>query len=186
NNANQENDQAQDDHAAANQEENEPQQEDNQEAAAANQNHANQKNDQAQDDQPAADQEENDQADVNQEDNVEAQQENNPSENEATDDNGSEGKTIHVASTAYTANCEGCSGVTTTGKDLNQNPDANVIAVDPNVIPLGSKVHVEGYGDAIAADTGGAINGNKIDVHMPNEEEANAWGTKDVEVTILD
>src|SRR5699024_10926063 len=68
-----------------------------------------------------------------------------------------EGKTISVTSTAYPAECDGCSGVTSTGVDLNANPDAKVIAVDPNVIPLGSKVYVEGYGYATAADTGGAI-----------------------------
>ena len=47
-----------------------------------------------------------------------------------------------------------------------------MIAVDPNVIPLGSKVYVEGYGEAIAADTGGAIKGNKIDVHVPSKSQA--------------
>jgi len=39
---------------------------------------------------------------------------------------------------------------------------AKVIEVDPSFIPLGSKVYVEGYGEAIAGDTGGAIKGNKI------------------------
>ncbi|MEJ9268974.1 3D domain-containing protein, partial [Bacillus thuringiensis] len=56
----------------------------------------------------------------------------------------------------------------------------------PNVIPLGSRVHVEGYGTAIAGDTGGAIVGNKIDVHMPSTAEAQRWGRKTVKVTILD
>ena len=56
---------------------------------------------------------------------------------------------------------------TATGLILNNNPNAKVIAVDPSVIPLGTKVYVEGYGYAVAADTGGAIKGHKIDVFFP-------------------
>jgi 3D (Asp-Asp-Asp) domain-containing protein/LysM repeat protein len=95
-------------------------------------------------------------------------------------------KEITVEATAYTANCEGCSGTTKTGIDLIANPNQKVIAVDPDVIPLGTKVHVEGYGEAIAGDTGGAIEGNKIDVFIPSESEAKQWGRKDVQVKILD
>nr|WP_263324437.1 LysM peptidoglycan-binding domain-containing protein [Neobacillus sp. Marseille-Q6967] len=94
-------------------------------------------------------------------------------------------KTITVTATAYTANCEGCSGITSTGVDLKANPDAKVISVDPNVIPLGTKVYVEGYGYATAADTGGAIKGNIIDIFIPTEEAALQWGRKEVKVTIL-
>lgn len=97
-----------------------------------------------------------------------------------------QGKTISVTSTAYTASCDGCSGVTYTGIDLNKDPNAKVIAVDPNVIPLGTKVHVEGYGYAIAADIGGAIKGNKIDVHVPSKDEAANWGVRTVNVTIVE
>ncbi|MGC4377905.1 peptidoglycan-binding protein [Fictibacillus sp. Mic-4] len=96
-----------------------------------------------------------------------------------------EGKTLSVEATAYTANCSGCSGVTATGMNLKSNPNAKVIAVDPNVIPLGTKVYVEGYGTAVAADTGGAIKGNRIDVFMPSEDQANNWGRKQVNITIL-
>jgi len=94
-------------------------------------------------------------------------------------------KQITVKATAYTASCEGCSGTTATGVDLNANPDAKVIAVDPSVIPLGSKVYVEGYGVATAADTGGAIKGNRIDVFLPSEQDAINWGNKQVRVKIL-
>ena len=97
----------------------------------------------------------------------------------------STGKTITVSATAYTANCNGCSGTTATGVNLKANPDAKVIAVDPNVIPLGSKVYVEGYGYATASDTGGAIKGNKIDVFIPSHNEAMQWGRKTVEVQVL-
>ena len=96
------------------------------------------------------------------------------------------GKVLNVSTTAYTANCAGCSGITSTGFNLKSNPNAKVIAVDPSVIPLGSKVFVEGYGTAIAADTGGAIKGNKIDVFFSSKSAAYAWGNKTVQITILD
>ncbi|MGG1674573.1 LysM peptidoglycan-binding domain-containing protein [Neobacillus sp. NRS-1170] len=95
-------------------------------------------------------------------------------------------KEITVKATAYTASCEGCSGTTATGVDLNANPNAKVIAVDPKVIPLGSKVYVEGYGVATAADTGGAIKGNRIDVFIPSEQKAIQWGKKQITIKILD
>ncbi|WP_186304273.1 3D domain-containing protein, partial [Staphylococcus epidermidis] len=66
------------------------------------------------------------------------------------------------------------------------NPDAKVIAVDPSVIPLGSKVWVEGYGYAVAGDTGGAIKGNRIDVHVQSKGQASSFGRKQVKVRIID
>lgn len=95
------------------------------------------------------------------------------------------GRELYVSSTAYTASCNGCSGVTTTGLNLKSNPNVKVIAVDPNIIPLGSKVYVEGYGYALAADKGGAIKGNKIDVFFSSTSEAYRWGVKKVKVRII-
>lgn len=95
------------------------------------------------------------------------------------------GKEMTVTATAYTAYCNGCSGVTATGIDLRANPGQKVIAVDPSVIPLGSKVHVEGYGTAIAGDTGGAIKGNKIDIFVPSKSEAMNFGVKTVKIQVL-
>ena len=121
--------------------------------------------------------------------NTEIEQDKNVAEGEmntATDNPEQEEETITVTATAYTANCEGGTGVTYTGIDLKANPDSKVIAVDPSVIPLGTEVYVEGYGNAIAADIGGAIKGNKIDVFIPSESEAEDWGIKTVEVKILD
>jgi 3D (Asp-Asp-Asp) domain-containing protein len=92
---------------------------------------------------------------------------------------------ITVDATAYTASCEGCSGITKTGVNIKDNPEEKVIAVDPNVIPLGSEVYVEGYGYATAEDIGGAIDGNEIDVFIPTEQEAKNWGRKQVKVTII-
>ncbi|PKG21651.1 LysM peptidoglycan-binding and 3D domain-containing protein [Niallia nealsonii] len=95
-------------------------------------------------------------------------------------------KELTVEATAYTAKCNGCSGITATGINLKDNPNTKVIAVDPSVIPLGSEVYVEGYGRAVAGDTGGAIKGNKIDLHVPTTEQALDWGRQTVKVKILD
>lgn len=94
-------------------------------------------------------------------------------------------KEITVTATAYTASCPGCSGITATGINIKDNPDKKVISVDPSVIPLGSEVYVEGYGYAVAADTGGAIKGNRIDVFIPEQQDAINWGKQQVEVKIL-
>ncbi len=104
---------------------------------------------------------------------------------QATNVNAAGGKEIYMSSTAYTASCNGCSGVTATGLNLKNNPNAKVIAVDPSVIPLGSKVYVEGYGYAVAADKGGAIKGHKIDVFFPSTSDAYRWGVKKVKVRII-
>lgn len=103
----------------------------------------------------------------------------------ATPPTASEGKELLVTATAYTAYCEGCSGTTAYGIDLRANPDRKVIAVDPRVIPLGTKVWVEGYGEAIAGDTGGAIKGHKIDVFIPSYDRAMQWGVKKVKMKVL-
>ncbi|MBL5768924.1 hypothetical protein B5V88_16230 [Heyndrickxia sporothermodurans] len=95
------------------------------------------------------------------------------------------GTEYYVSSTAYTANCNGCSGQTATGINLRSNPNLKIIAVDPNFIPLGTKVYVEGYGYAVAADTGGAIKGRKIDVFFNNNSQAYRWGRKQVKIRIL-
>lgn len=95
------------------------------------------------------------------------------------------GKEFYVSATAYTAYCNGCSGITATGINLRSNPELKVIAVDPSVIPLGSKVWVEGYGYAVAGDTGGAIKGMKIDLFVPTTEQAYAFGRKKVRIKVL-
>ena len=59
-----------------------------------------------------------------------------------------------------------------------------VIAVDPAVIPLGTRVFVPGYGAAVAADVGSAIRGNIIDLWMPSTAAARAWGRRTVTITV--
>ncbi len=67
-----------------------------------------------------------------------------------------------------------------------------VIAVDPSVIPMGTKVYIEGingagdYGYAIAGDTGGSIKGNIIDLYKNSEAECNSWGVKYVNIYVLE
>ena len=60
-----------------------------------------------------------------------------------------------------------------------------VVAVDPSVIRLGTRVHVEGYGEAVAGDTGGAIRGNRIDLCFDTYEQAMQFGRRNVKVHIL-
>lgn len=97
----------------------------------------------------------------------------------------SSGRDIYVRATAYTASCNGCSGRTATGINLYADPNAKVIAVDPRIIPLGSRVYVEGYGYATAADTGGAIKGYSIDVFFSSIADAYQWGARNVKITVL-
>ncbi|PFU03065.1 cell wall-binding protein EntB [Bacillus thuringiensis] len=97
---------------------------------------------------------------------------------------------LTVVATAYTADPSengtyGGRVLTAMGHDLTANPNMRIIAVDPKVIPLGSKVWVEGYGEAIAGDTGSAIKGNRIDVLMGSKSKAMNWGRKTVKVKIL-
>ncbi|WP_440897322.1 ubiquitin-like domain-containing protein [Amphibacillus sp. Q70] len=98
----------------------------------------------------------------------------------------SNSKTLTMEATAYNWDCSSCDGQgrTATGHDLKANPEG-VIAVDPSVIPLGTKVYIEGYGYAVARDTGGAIKGNKIDLHMSTPEKAQQFGRKTVKVQII-
>ncbi len=65
-------------------------------------------------------------------------------------------------------------------------PRVGAIAVDPSVIPLGTRLYVEGYGFCVAEDTGGAIKGNKIDVFLDTEAECLQWGVKTVKVWVLE
>ena len=87
-----------------------------------------------------------------------------------------------MEATAYLPSDGGGSGITATGIAAARG----VVAVDPNVIPLGSRVYIPGYGVAIAADTGGAIRGERIDLCMESYGEAMNFGRRYVEVYVLD
>ena len=97
---------------------------------------------------------------------------------------------MSVEATAYTAYCDGCSGITATGVDVRNSiyyEGKRVIAVDPSVIPLGSHVKVTlGDGssfEAVAKDTGSDIKGNRIDILFETKEEALKFGRQTVKIT---
>lgn len=116
---------------------------------------------------------------------VEAQKRQAEVEKQKSEKEKAEGVKMMMEATAYSCN-EGFIGggnLTAMGQDLRVNPMA--IAVDPSVIPLGTKLYVEGYGEAIASDTGGAIKGNIIDLHFSDVSQCIDWGRRQVEVTIL-
>lgn len=86
-----------------------------------------------------------------------------------------------MTATAYTGG-----GLTSMGIKVVRDPNGlSTIAVDPSVIPLGSKVYIPGYGYAIAADTGGAIKGHKIDLYLNSQSECYQWGVRTVTVQIV-
>lgn len=82
----------------------------------------------------------------------------------------------------YTAYDSGCTGITASGTPAIAG---RTVAVDPNVIPLGTKLYIEGYGEVIAEDTGGAIKGNIIDVCVATQSIARKNGIKNLKVWIL-
>ncbi|MDG4657418.1 3D domain-containing protein [Ectobacillus antri] len=90
------------------------------------------------------------------------------------------GEVLYMESTAYSVekSLQLGEGITAAGYNLKANPNIKLIAVDPRVIPLGTRVWVEDYGEAVAGDTGGKIKGNIIDVLFPTEAEAMKWGRK--------
>jgi uncharacterized protein YabE (DUF348 family) len=99
-------------------------------------------------------------------------------------------KALKMSATAYDATFESCGkhpddpnyGITYSG--LRVRP--GIVAVDPKVIPLGTYLYVEGYGEALAADKGGAIKGNKIDLYYESPKDVARFGRKTVKVYVLD
>ena len=83
--------------------------------------------------------------------------------------------TLTVTATAYTLQ-----GTTATGAPVGYG----VVAVDPSVIPLGTRMTIPGYGEGVAADTGGAIQGAVIDLWFPNAAAAAGWGRRTVTITL--
>lgn len=94
-------------------------------------------------------------------------------------------KVLTCVSTAYDPSPSSCGKYADGYTAIGMRATKGIIAVDPRVIPLGTRVYVEGYGPAIAADTGGAIKGHKIDVCFDTRREALNWGRRTVKVVIL-
>lgn len=98
---------------------------------------------------------------------------------------GQRGRTLQMVATGYDNSYE-CNypyygGLSYTGQPLARG----IVATDPDVIPMGTRLYVEGYGEAIAADQGNAINGNRIDLYFDSRQEALNWGMRTINVTIL-
>ena len=89
-------------------------------------------------------------------------------------------RTLNVYATWYTATSAGGSGVTATGTGVYKG----IVAVDPRVIPLGTRMYIPGYGYGIAADTGGGIIGNMIDLGY-GPDDVKDWRTRWVDICIL-
>ena len=87
----------------------------------------------------------------------------------------------YMEATAYLPSDGNGYGITATGTQAGYG----TVAVDPNVIPLGTRLYIPGYGTALAADTGGAIKGNIIDLCMEDYGEAMRFGRRTVKVYVL-
>lgn len=88
---------------------------------------------------------------------------------------------LSMVATAYTAGCSGCSGMTASGRPAGHG----VVAVDPRVIPLGTRMYIPGYGHAVAGDTGGSIRGRRIDLGFNSNAQANQFGRRSVTVYLI-
>ena len=86
-----------------------------------------------------------------------------------------QGRALTVSSTGYSL-----PGRTATGLPVGWG----VVAVDPSVIPLGTRLTIPGYGDAVAADTGSGVRGADIDIWFPTLAQARAWGRRTVRITL--
>jgi 3D (Asp-Asp-Asp) domain-containing protein len=89
---------------------------------------------------------------------------------------------LYMEATAYLPSDGGGSGITASGAPARYG----VVSVDPDVIPLGTRLFIPGYGMAVAADTGGAIVGERIDLCMDDYTDAMDFGRREVKVYILD
>lgn len=101
-------------------------------------------------------------------------------------------KTLKFKASAYTAASCGKNpsssgyGRTATGVYAKRDPYGySTIAVDPRIIPYGTKLYIPGYGLAIAQDTGGAINGYKLDLYFNTLNQCYSWGVRNVNVYVL-
>jgi len=93
---------------------------------------------------------------------------------------------LYMVSTAYDPGPGSCGRYATGYTAVGMRAAKGIAAVDPRVIPLGTKLYIEGYGYAVAADTGGAIKGRRIDVCFPSRSECFRWGRRTVRVVVCE
>ncbi|GAA0178005.1 3D domain-containing protein [Clostridium sediminicola] len=101
---------------------------------------------------------------------------------------------IYMRATAYTLSYADTGknpgdpgwGITYSGMHVKRDPNGySTVAVDPRVIPIGTKLYVDGYGYAIAADKGSAVKGNKIDLYFTTKSQCNSFGVRNLNVYVL-
>ncbi|HLC14971.1 MAG TPA: 3D domain-containing protein [Thermodesulfovibrionia bacterium] len=94
-----------------------------------------------------------------------------------------EGKFVIVHATAYTdlVNKKMCRSRTA----LNTKPRWGIVAVDPRLIPLGSKIYIKNMGWFTAEDTGGSVKGKRIDIYYPTKREALRFGAKRLHIKVI-
>lgn len=96
------------------------------------------------------------------------------------------GQPLIMVATAYDPGPRSCGRFASGHTAIGAHATRGVAAVDPNVIPLGTRLYVEGYGPALAADVGGAIKGRRIDVCFDTYRQALSWGRRTVRVYVLE
>ena len=101
---------------------------------------------------------------------------------------------LNMVATAYTSECDGCTGITATGYDVRNTvykDGYRVVATDKSVIPMESLLYIESVNNsfepfvAISSDVGGAIKGNRIDILVENKSKAYDFGVRNIKVTVL-
>lgn len=92
------------------------------------------------------------------------------------------GRVVYVSATGYSAYDPGNVPTTASGTLVHHG----IIAVDPYFLPLGTRVFIPGYGEAVAEDTGWGIRGNLIDIAFDTHEEALEFGRQDLEIYVLE
>jgi 3D (Asp-Asp-Asp) domain-containing protein len=90
----------------------------------------------------------------------------------------------YFLASGYSANdsSQGTNNITATGKEIEQG----MVAVDPKVIPLGTRIEIKDMGIFVAEDTGGKIKGNRIDIYFDSKEEAKKFGMRGIWINIID
>jgi len=90
----------------------------------------------------------------------------------------------YFLASGYSANdsSQGTNNITATGKEIEQG----MVAVDPKVIPMGTRIEIKDMGIFVAEDTGGKIKGNRIDIYFDSKEEAKKFGMRGIWINIID
>lgn len=91
---------------------------------------------------------------------------------------------FYFVATGYSANdpLQGTNNITATGKEIKEG----MIAVDPKIIPLGTRIEIKDTGTFVAEDTGSKIKGNRVDIYFKTKKEAQEFGRQVIWIRVLD